>query len=70
MTSPRHLPQTRHVVKFILTVVAMFSSFLIGALFMYCVEDDWTFLQAFYWAVVSSFTIGYGDFHPTKGISK
>ncbi|KAL5534612.1 hypothetical protein ACEPAG_1075 [Sanghuangporus baumii] len=39
------------------------------ALFMSQVED-WTYLQAIYFSVVSILTIGFGDFYPTKPVSQ
>ncbi|OCB89408.1 voltage-gated potassium channel [Sanghuangporus baumii] len=34
------------------------------------VREDWTYLQAIYFSVVSILTIGFGDFYPTKPVSQ
>ena len=33
-------------------------------------KESWTWFDALYWSFVTSTTLGYGDFSPTKKISK
>ena len=33
-------------------------------------KESWTRFEALYWSFVTSTTLGYGDFRPTKKISK
>ena len=33
-------------------------------------KESWTWFEALYWSFVTSTTLGYGDFSPTKKISK
>jgi len=33
-------------------------------------HEAWSRFDALYWAFITSFTVGYGDFHPRKRLSK
>ena len=33
-------------------------------------HEAWTKFDALYWAFITAITVGYGDFHPRKRISK
>jgi voltage-gated potassium channel len=41
----------------------------VGTVF-YRLVEDWEWLDAFYFTMVTLTTVGYGDFHPTKPLSK
>lgn len=32
--------------------------------------EAWSKFDAFYWSLITAFTVGYGDFHPRKRLSK
>ncbi|KAL1900771.1 hypothetical protein Cpir12675_000785 [Ceratocystis pirilliformis] len=42
---------------------------LLGAL-MFSQLEDWSYLDGVYWATVTLFTIGFGDFIPTRSVSR
>jgi len=33
-------------------------------------HEAWSKFDALYWAFITAFTVGYGDFHPRKRLSK
>jgi len=33
-------------------------------------HEEWSKFDAFYWSFVTAITVGYGDFHPCKRLSK
>ncbi|MFH1476906.1 MAG: potassium channel family protein [Verrucomicrobiota bacterium] len=33
-------------------------------------HEAWSKFDAFYWAFITAITVGYGDFHPRKKLSK
>lgn len=43
---------------------------LIGALIFHTTEPDWKYLDALYWADVTLFTVGFGDFATTTQVSR
>lgn len=43
---------------------------LIGALIFHATEPDWKYLDALYWADVTLFTVGFGDFATTTQLSR
>jgi len=48
------------VYKFFFSVVGIFTAVFIGTLF-FSINEDWTTAQAFYWTMMTMFTVGYGD---------
>ena len=32
--------------------------------------EEWSKFDAFYWSFITAITVGYGDFHPRKKLSK
>mmetsp|Transcript_32523 Transcript_32523/g.103587 ORF Transcript_32523/g.103587 Transcript_32523/m.103587 type:complete len:494 (-) Transcript_32523:58-1539(-) len=52
-------------------VMMLFCSFLLfGTGVFYAVEDDWSFLDSFYFCVITITTVGLGDFAPALSNSK
>ncbi|KAK8879424.1 voltage-gated potassium channel [Apiospora arundinis] len=43
---------------------------LIGALVFSKIEKDWDYLDAVYWADITLFTVGYGDFSPLSTLGR
>lgn len=56
-------PQARPVLIYALLV-------LIAASLLYSWLEGWSLLDSFYFAVISTATIGYGDFVPTRPVTK
>lgn len=59
--------------KFKIQVSAAISA-LIGMIalgtIVYKILEGWTWIQAFYFSVITISTVGYGDLHPTTDISR
>ncbi len=55
--------------KLKLAITTLFMFWLFGTVFYYYAEG-WTPVDAFYFTSVTLSTIGYGDLHPTKTVSK
>lgn len=45
------------------------GTLLVGTVFYHNVEE-WSWIDSFYFSVITLTTIGYGDLHPTTEISK
>lgn len=58
--------QKHHILVAFASIFALIS---IGTL-CYEVLEDWSFIQSFYFSVVTLATVGYGDLHPTNDISR
>lgn len=58
--------QKQHILVAFASIFALIS---IGTL-CYEVLEDWSFIQSFYFSVVTLATVGYGDLHPTNDISR
>ena len=55
-------------VKYQLMVTVCFTFFfiIVPALFFHLMEDGWTFVESFYYVVVTVTTVGFGDYVPGK----
>ncbi len=58
--------QKHHILVAFASIFALIS---IGTL-CYEVLEDWSFIQSFYFSVVTLATVGYGDLHPTNDTSR
>lgn len=54
---------------FIATMTTLSLLLIIGTLF-YSFQEGWSYLDSFYFSVVTLATVGYGDLHPTTPASK
>lgn len=54
------------IISIIIIVVAVIS---LGTVF-YMVFEDWNFVDSIYFSVATLSTVGYGDLHPTKIVTK
>ncbi len=50
-------------------IAIVFTWILIG-MFAFHMLEDWTWVQCFYYAVITLTTVGYGDLTPTTDISR
>lgn len=57
-------PTIEKIVKILLFNVVCFILFSIIPAFMFMRAEDWTFLQAWYYTVVTLTTVGFGDLVP------
>jgi hypothetical protein len=48
----------------------IFGVILFGAFVMLAFESDWTFNETFYFATVTTLTVGYGDYVPSSENSR
>ncbi len=55
--------------KLKIAITSLMALMIIGTLF-YHVAEGWRFIDAFYFTTVTLTTVGYGDLHVTKDISK
>ncbi len=54
----------------VISAVVLILFFLITGTFFFHVVEGWKYIDAFYYTGVTLTTVGYGDFTPTKDISK
>lgn len=48
----------------------LFLVLLVSGTSFYATVEGWSILDAFYFSVITLSTVGYGDLHPTTGLSK
>lgn len=48
----------------------MFLGYVLCAAAVYMHIENWNYLDAFYWMIVTVFTIGFGDFHPNTHLGR
>jgi potassium channel subfamily K len=48
----------------------MFIAFILLGALVFAAIEDWSYLDGVYWADVTLFTIGFGDFFPTTALGK
>lgn len=56
--------------KTLMIQVLLFLAYLLAAAAVYAKIEDWDFLDAVYWADVTLFTIGYGDYAPKTHLGR
>jgi voltage-gated potassium channel Kch len=61
--------QAPHGAKIAISIIAMVVMVLIGTAF-YDANEDFTFLEGFWWSFVTTTTVGYGDLSLTKESSR
>jgi len=54
---------------FIATISTLFILLVVGTAF-YSSNEGWSYIDSFYFSVVTMATVGYGDLHPTTPASK
>ena len=54
---------------FIATISTLFFLLVVGTAF-YSSHEGWSYIDSFYFSVVTLATVGYGDLHPTTPTSK
>jgi len=59
----------RHRLKSVVSIVGMLAIIFLGAAF-FNQNEDWTFVQAVYFCVVTTTTVGYGDLNMVKESSR
>lgn len=61
--------ETKAKTRLIAAIITIFILLGIGTLVYHHLEQ-WTYIESFYFSVVSVTTIGYGDLHPTTDTSR
>eukprot|EP00163_Fabomonas_tropica_P009944 TRINITY_DN19882_c0_g1_i1.p1 TRINITY_DN19882_c0_g1~~TRINITY_DN19882_c0_g1_i1.p1 ORF type:complete len:311 (-),score=118.94 TRINITY_DN19882_c0_g1_i1:243-1175(-) len=56
--------------KLVAAIVVLFITMIIGALVFYALEDNWSFKEAMWFTIITSTTIGYGEFAPSTTESR
>ncbi|PJF27474.1 MAG: hypothetical protein CUN53_03895 [Phototrophicales bacterium] len=51
-------------------LIALVGLTLAGGTLFYRQVEGWSWIDSFYFSVITLTTIGYGDLHPTRDISK
>ena len=54
----------------LLNAISILGVLLIGATIFYHEVENWSWVDSFYFTSVTLTTIGYGDVHPVKDVSK
>ena len=50
-------------------ISALLGVIIVGTV-VYKFLEDWTWIQSFYFSVITLSTVGYGDLHPTTDVSR
>jgi potassium channel subfamily K len=52
--------QKKHFMSFLLSIISILFMVFVGTIF-YFSNEDWTFIESFYFCIVTTTTVGYGD---------
>lgn len=64
-----HLTGVKPPPGFVATMTTLCILLILGTVF-YSFQEGWSYIDAFYFSVVTLTTVGYGDLHPTTTASK